>query len=38
MIEEFHGLAGQWQHANPFAFAQDPDLGVWELDVIPIEG
>ena len=37
VIEEFHGFAGERQHANPLAFAQDPDLRVGELDVLEIE-
>src|ERR1035438_10104885 len=37
VIEEFHGFAGERQHANPLALAQDPDLRVRELDVLAVE-
>jgi hypothetical protein len=37
VIEQFHGIAIQWQHANLFAFARDPDLRIRELDVLAAE-
>ena len=37
MIEQFHGFAIQWQHANLFALARDPDLRIRKLDVLAVE-
>jgi hypothetical protein len=37
VLEQSHGIAIQWQHTNPFAFALDPNLGIRELDVLAVE-
>jgi hypothetical protein len=37
VIEQLRGVAMQWQHANLFALAWDPDLPFRELEVVAVQ-